>query len=334
MDFNKDNDIVGESEAQYTVQDIIDVNTQEEECDFSFAPQEQATPKRKDFPLQTPVIVAIIAFLLTALIIFSSLLVYDAFDKTSDEQVQTSVSGYGDNIDSDDEYVKIYGDLVGTWTGAGTPGEVYITFEADGTVFYSIGTARQYGTYSTEIVTATSDEAGVETYNVFTSELYLFANYGGSAVVEFSEDSNNVSLTFVYGVIELVRAELPEIKLNPQEIIHASADELGVTSLELDDAIVGTWQTELMGYEDKFEKYTFNADGTGYYFSDYMQDTYYGYGYGLEFDFQYTVKDGKILMSQVMYDGETNDIVFEYNMDKGNLLMDFGTGMLAYKKIG
>ena len=261
--------------------------------------------------IQKPVLIAMIAFLLAIVVGFGSIFAYDFFKKEEAEE-----------------------GIVGVWTLASAPdcGE-YLIFESDGDVYLTVGSARYCGTYTMETVEAENEEGETEEYQVLTSEFRVFVGYGGQAVITFSEDNNKMTMEFSYGNLELVRAELPELKIDPEVISYASADELGVTELKTDEDILGSWKLEVMGYEGKYETYTFNADGTGSYVSDYIFMEYYGYGFGFEFEFKYTVNDGKLLMSQIMYNGSTTDLVFDYSVSGGKLLLDYGTGALAYEAV-
>ena len=269
----------------------------------------ETLPQKKTCAIQKNIIIAMVAFLLTALIVFGSVLVYDL------------VKG------------KEETGIVGVWTFADNPdcGE-YFMFEEDGTMYYDIGSVRYYGNYTTETVESEgTDTEEAESYEMFSTDFYMLAcYYGTEAKMTFSEDYKNLIMEFNYGTtIELARTELPEFIIDPNDITHASADELGITNLVVDDNVVGSWRIGVTGYEDKYETYTFNADGTGEYHGDYVYMDYYGAGYGVEGEFKYTVCDGKILMTQGYYDESAYDLILEYSVDNNKLVLAYGDGNIA-----
>jgi len=290
----------------------------------------------KKLPIQKPILIAMIAFVLAAVICFGTILIYGIF---VDDEGVASVSekeGLHKNLQSFNQYdvgENKENSIVGIWTIEEAPdcGE-YLVFENDGDVYYTVGSARQFGKYTVETVT---NESG-ETYEELRSSFRLIYAYGGTAEIEMRNDNKNVSLHFEQIDLNLVRVDMPELELNPNKIVHASADELGMTTLEIDKKILGEWKAPLMYVEDKSESYVFYEDGTGYYYSEYIEN-YNGAGMGLEFKFQYTAKDGKLLLSRKFYNEAANissrDIYFEYKLEKGKLIMISSGGTTAYEPV-
>ncbi len=283
-------------------------------------PEEEETftdelPKKSKCLVQKPIIIAAVAFLLAAAIVLGTMFMYKVFTKPA---------------------------FLGSWSQAGDySGSMFLNFEEDGTVSLDMGGIERYGNYTTE---------KVQGYDVIHTEFYELALISKELVATYSEDKNTMNLYFLYegadlsaidlktmpldtvamGNIQFHRGEKPALDLNPADITHASADEFGVTKLETDEEILGSWQVEIMGAEGKFETYTFNADGTGTHTADYVYYETYGCGLGEILKFKYTVSDGKIFMTNNFYDGSSADQILEYTMDKGNLIIN-GTGYKAVK---
>lgn len=215
--------------------------------------------------------------------------------------------------------------LVGSWTFAEDPecGE-YLIFEKDGSVRYTIGSFGYYGTYELKKVSA-----GRNSYIALDSQFSIFNQEGTDVTLEFGKDGNTLKLGFVNETLELVRKEMPEFKLDPKKISHASADELEVTELVVDDAVVGVWTLEIVGYAGSYETYDFKADGTCSYKTDYIA----AMGYGMEIEFKYTTKDGKMLMTQEMFNGSTSDLVFDYKVENGKLVVETNGNKLTYSPV-
>ncbi len=291
---------------------LIDGEEMQAEDTESFADD---TPVQSKCPVQKPIIIAAVAFLLTAVIVLGTIFVYKAFTKPA---------------------------FIGSWSQSGEHnGSMYLTFEEDGIVSLDMGGFERYGTYTAE---------RVEGYDVINTEFYELALISKKIVATYSEDKNTMNLYFLYegadlstldlktmplesvamGSIEFVKNSAPQFKVDPAEITHASADELGITSLEVDEDILGSWQLEIMGAQGKYETYTFNADGTGSRVTDYVYYETYGCGLGEDGTFKYTVFDGKILLTYDYYDGTTQDIEIDYSLNKGDLVLN-GTGYEAVK---
>ncbi|MBQ4568863.1 MAG: hypothetical protein IJA62_02195 [Ruminococcus sp.] len=295
--------------SRYGISDSEEFQPEEEEM---FADE---LPKSGKCPVQKPIIIAAVAFLLTAAIVLGTMFVYKAFTKPA---------------------------LIGSWSQAGDySGSMFLSFEEDGTVSLDMGGIERYGSYTTE---------KVQGYDVIHTEFYELALISKELVASYSEDKKVMNLYFLYegtdlsaldlkttpldtvamGNIQFNKGEKPALDLNPADITHASADEFGVTELKTDDAILGSWQIEIMGAEGKFETYTFNADGTGTHTADYVYYETYGCGLGEILKFKYTVSDGKIFMTNNFYDGSSADQILEYTTDKGNLIIN-GAGYEAVK---
>lgn len=273
------------------------------------------TVQQSKCPVQKPIIIAAVAFLLTAVIILGTMFVYKVFTKPA---------------------------FIGSWSQAGEyQGSMYLTFEEDGRVSLDMGGFERYGTYTAE---------KAEGYDLINTDFYELALIGKKLVATYSEDKKTMKLYFLYegadlstidlktipldsiamGSIDFVKSSAPKFKVDPSEITHASADELGITSLKIDEAILGSWQLEIMGAQGKYETYTFNADGTGSRATDYIYYETYGCGLGEDGNFKYTVSDGKILITYDFYDGTTQDLELDYSLNKGDLVLN-GSGYEAVK---
>lgn len=313
MDINKD-DILNEEvvSEETTVEEVIE-ETQETEStldvtqedideemfrygltsqeDFSEEEQVESTaPVKKKGHVQKPVIIATIAFLITAIIVSGVFLVYDAFFKPG---------------------------INGAYVLADAPDSgTYFVFDKDGNVSMDGGGIKYFGTYTME---------KVDGVDVITSDFYFIASYGGQASVTYTDNKNTMTLTFPAGTLNFVKTKLPEHKVDPSDITHASADELGITELNIDKGVVGTWNEEMYG------TYTFNADGTGTYLSEYSFSEYMGYGLGMEYKFKYTVYEDEILITLDYYGGQKEDGTFTYYLDQGNLVLN-GVGYTKVTK--
>ncbi len=240
--------------------------------------------------VQKPIIIATVAFLITAILVSSVVLVYNAFFKPG-------ING---------AYVLAEAPDSGT----------YFVFDKDGNVSMNGGGIRYFGTYEME---------KIDGVDVIKSDFYFIASYGGQATVTYSDNKQVMTMTFAAGALEFIKTKLPEHEIEPENITHASADELGITELNVVDGIVGTWKEEMYG------TYTFNADGTGSYLSDYTFSEYMGYGLGMEYKFKYTVYEDEILITLDYYGGQKEDGLFHYYLDKGNLVLD-GVGYAKVEK--
>lgn len=244
--------------------------------------EQTSEPEKKKFPLQRTVVISAIALLFVAVAVFASIFVYNIFFKPG---------------------------IDGVWTPTDdSEGSVYFIFDKEGNIEMDGGSIKYYGTYTVD-----KNDAGND---VIKSEFYAIAIYGGEGEIEYSSDRNTLTLKFESMDLELKKAELPKNEHDPKVITHASADELGITSLNIDKSIVGTWTEETYG------TYTFNEDGTGSYCQDYQYIEYYGFGFGTEYKFNYTVSDGNILLSLYYYSGDSEDAMFSYGTDKDNLIID------------
>ncbi len=263
------------------------VNFSEEEV--AKETEELLKPAKKAI-VQKPIIIATIAFLVTAILVSSVVLVYNAFFKPC---------------------------INGTFVLAEAPDSgTYFVFDKDGNVSMDGGGIRYFGTYETE---------RVDGVDIITSDFYFIASYGGQAQVTYSDNKRIMTLTFPAGSLEFIKTKLPEHEVEPENITHASADELDISELNIVDGVVGTWTEEMYG------TYTFNADGTGSYLSNYTFSEYMGYGLGMEYTFKYTVHEDEILITLDYYGGQKEDGTFHYYLDKGNLVLD-GVGYTKVEK--
>lgn len=250
--------------------------------------EEQAPVKKA--VVQKTIIIATVAILITAIILSSVVLVYDAFFKPG-------ING---------AYVLSEAPDSGT----------YFVFDKDGNVSMDGGGIRYFGTYEMQ---------NVDGVDVITSDFYFIASYGGQAAVTYSDNKDVMYFAFPAGTLEFVKTKLPEHKIEPQNITHASADELGIKEPNIVDGILGTWTEEMYG------TYTFNADGTGTYLSEYTFSEYMGYGLGMVYNFKYTVYEDEILITLDYYGGQKEDGSFTFYLDKGNLVLN-GVGYTKVDK--
>ena len=251
---------------------------------------EYTAPAQKKGLVQKPIIIATVALLITSILVSGIVLIYTAFFKPG-------ING---------AYVLAEAPDSGT----------YFVFDRDGNVSMDGGGIRYFGTYTME---------KVDGVDVITSDFYFIASYGGQATVTYADNKNTLILGFPMGELQFIKTKLPEHKVEPQNITHASADELGITELNVVDGIVGTWTEEMYG------TYTFNADGTGTYLSEYTFSEYMGYGLGMEYQFKYTVHEDEILITLDYYGGQKEDGVYTYFLDKGNLVLN-GVGYTKVDK--
>lgn len=273
------------------------------------------TPKKK-CKVVTPVIIAAVAFALVAAVVFGGVWVYKAFFGT---------------------------DLKGVWMEQGYEDSgIYFEFDGNGNVYLKGGGISYFGTYETatydvdkdidlpEIITNISAlEPLSGKVNVLKTDFYMFGMYGGQYIYTMGNENGekSVSLKFIdtTGAVSewnFTKAKLPEFTMDPTVITNASADEAGITTLQTDKNIIGTWS------EADYGTYTFYEDGTAEYKTKYQIDQtysmFYGItmGYGVDLNFKYTVGDGKIYMSVDYYTGESNDGVMTYYLDGNNLVID------------
>lgn len=305
MDINKDDiltdEVATEAETDETAStlDVTQEDIEEEMSRYGVIAEEEesisdetedAAPVKKKGLVQMPIIIATIAFLLTAIIVSGVILVYNGFFKPG-------ING---------AYVLAEAPDSGT----------YFVFDKDGNVSMDGGGIKYYGTYTME---------KIDGVDVITSDFYFIASYGGQATVTYTDNKQTMSMAFPAGTLQFVKTNLPDHEIDPENITHASADELGITEANIVDGIVGTWNEEMYG------TYTFNADGTGSYRSEYNFSEYMGYGLGMEYKFKYTVYEDKILITLDYYGGQKEDGTFTYYLDKGNLVLD-GVGYAKVEK--
>lgn len=271
--------------------------------ELSEMPEENKAAQKKTFLIQKPVFIAIIAFMLTAVIAFGSFIVYDIIEKNKEELTVAGVWAPAQSADSG--YYYVFGD--------------------DGTFSVNLGGNVLTGTYTTEDIEAQGTESAgeTETYSVITLNPCVFSDYESQAILTLSEDKDTLTLTFIYsGSVNLVRTELPEHKIDASEITHASADEVGLDSLSIDDEIVGSWSTEV--YTGVKETYTFYENGIGKATDEFIDG-----GYSITTNFKYTTKDGKIYLTIELFNGNTSDVEMNYYMDNGKLVLN----NLAYEAV-
>ncbi|MBQ8000161.1 MAG: hypothetical protein IJ298_02955 [Ruminococcus sp.] len=265
--------------------------TSRDECEHTEEQTEEYTaPEKKKGFVQMPILITAVAILITTIIISGVVLVYNGFFKPG-------ISGAYVLADAAD---------------SGT----YFVFDKDGNVAMDGGGIRYFGTY-------TMDK--VDGVDVISSDFYFIASYGGQATVTYTDNKNTMTFTFAAGSLNFIKTKLPDHEVDPQNITHASADELGITEPNIVDGVIGTWTEEMYG------TYTFNADGTGSYLSEYSYSEYMGYGLGMEYKFKYTVYEDEILITLDYYGGQKEDGTFTYYLDKGNLVLN-GVGYTKVDK--
>lgn len=301
-------DATDTSDAKEVGFEIDEALTAEEESEefeeFEETPEDYANDNvvgEKTFPIQKSVFIALIAFVLTAVIAFGSFLVYDIIEKNKEEA-----------------------GVVGVWAPAeAADSGYYYIFEDDGSFNVNIGGQILSGTYITEDYSSENASGELEEYQVITITPCVFSDYETQAKIILGEDQNTLTLEFSYtGNINLVRTELPEYKLDGSKITHASADEVGLDSLNIDNEIIGSWS--MSDYTGVEEIYTLYADGTGEATDEFVDG-----GYSITTYFKYTTKDGKIYLSIELFNGSTSDGELEYYMDNGKLILN----NLAYEAV-
>lgn len=250
--------------------------------------------------IQKPIRVAIIAFVLTALVVFGTVFAYNLIKGDASHPI------------------------VGAWVFADSPdsGE-YVIFDEDGTVYYSLGSYKYYGTYSVQTIEVEKTETqDAYTYEALKSDFAIFVQPTGDVKVTFNEDDDRMTLEFTMNTVELIKVDMPELNLEPDKVTHASADEVGITGFVTDKNVIGTWKTEMIQYPGLYEYYTFNNDGTCVYKTDFIEYA----GCGTIIEFKYTIKNGRVFLTQKLYDGTTDDIEFGYRLDRGKFVIDAGSG--------
>lgn len=279
-------------------------------------PEAAEEAPKKNRKVVTPIIIAAAAFVLVAAVVFGGVWIYNAFFGTS---------------------------LKGVWMEEGyEESGIYFEFDDNGNVYLKGGGITYFGTYETatydvnsgtdlpEIITNVSAiEPLSGKVNVLKSDFYMFGMYGGQYIYTLGSENGTktVNLKFVdtSGAIAewtFSKTELPEFTMDPTVITNASADEAGITTLQTDKNILGSWS------EADYGTYTFYDDGTANYKTKYQIDQtysmFYGItmGYGVDLNFKYTVGDGNIYMSVDYYTGESNDGVMTYYLDGTNLVID------------
>ena len=268
--------------------------------EYSEEYDETAETPKSNFVIQKPIMVAITVFVLTALVIFSTIFTYNLI---KGEQKHP---------------------IIGAWVFADDPdsGE-YVIFEENGEVYYSLGSFKYYGTYSVKTVEIEKTETqAAYTYEALESDFAIFAQSSGDVKIVFDEDYEKMTLEFTMNSLEFIKVEMPELNLEPDKVTHASADEVGLTGFTADKDVIGTWKTEMLQSPGLYEYYTFNEDGTCVYKTDFID--YAGYGNIIEF--KYTIKNGRVFLTQKLYDGTTDDADFSYRMDRGKFIIDAGNG--------
>ena len=256
--------------------------------------------------VQKPIMIAAVSFLITVVLVLGAYFLYGLLAPKGIE---------------------------GTWVQADSENPtLFLTFD-DGTVTMNVGGYQRYGYYEV------NEAKGVD---VLSTEFYELAVIGSNIAVTYSENGKEMTLHFLYedvdlnttdtetvgfeslemGSISFVREKAPKLSIDADDITHASADEFGITAVNIDDKIIGTWHLGIDGAEGKYNTYTFNADGTGTHDVDYVYYELYGCGLGENSQFKYTVYEDKILLTTTYFDGTTSDQILEYFVDNGNLVLD------------
>ena len=223
--------------------------------------------------------------------------------------------------------------FVGAWTFAEAPdsGE-YVIFTDNNRVYYSVGCYKYYGSYAVEKVDlgeSSVDEDGDRYYYSLRSDFALLSQEGEDAKAVFNESYDRMTVKMTETTMELIKVDMPTVNLEPEKITHASADELDITELYIDEKLIGTWTYEISSFEGYNEYYLFNTDGTCVYRTDYIEDI----GYGLEIEFKYTAAKGRVLFTQISYDGTKDDIDFQYKFEDGKLVLFSSDFEFAYERV-
>lgn len=308
--------MINDNEKDFLINEASGCTGSCDSCNGGCGYEPETAPKKKCLVV-TPIIIAFVAFVLVVAIVFGGITIYKSAFKADNG-------------------------IVGAWIEEGTEDAgIYFVFDEDGNVEMNGGGISYYGTYAVdacdlsgkdvpENVEKIADEAGLKgTVNVLSSEFYIFGMCGSKLVYEIDKEEDNKVINFKYldtagavSDVKFVKTELPEFKINPEDITNASADEAGVTALNTDSNIIGTWS------EKDYGTYTFNADGTGNYRTNYqvnqMYQLYYGVtlGYGVDIDFKYTVDNGKLYMTIDYFTGQHQDDVLTYMLDGNHLVLN------------
>jgi len=285
-----------------------------------------ANTKKKPL-IVTPVIIAAVALLLVAAITLGGITLYKSFFKSGPEGVweMEGVEGKG---------------LYFEFTDSDKDGKGDILLRGGGIVYS--------GTYETDTCNVdkdsdvpefVSDFSAVETLSgdvdILKTDFYMLGSAGGKFI--YSVDTQDgkdvlvlkcVDFSGAVAEIKFVESKLPEFSIDPNVITNASADEAGITTLVIDNNIVGEWE------DVDYGTYTFNSDGTGKYKTKYQLDpmmAMYGLnsGYAFEMNFRYTTGDGKIYFTVEYFIGEPVDGVMTYYLDGDNIVID----NMGYKKV-
>lgn len=307
LEDNKSEEVKAEAEYNSDIDTFTEGAVQKipEEFNSAYQGTPCADTEKKTAVIQKPVIITAICFLVTALIVIGTVLIYTALTKPKlvlkDGKDGTVYAWQLLEYNGDDYSEK----------------HIYAQFFEDDTVnFYENG-IKFFGKYTTE----ENDEGE----KVLKSDFYIFGMSGGEGVISEDSDKDNMTITFGEITIKFEKTELPQISLDPDDITHASADEAGLTEVSVDEKILGTWKEIMdeyyiqMGYSPM--KYTFNSDGTGVMGYDYTYNESYGYGYGMDFGFKYTVKDNNIFLTVKYFDGNIKDMEMQYGLNGGNLVI-------------
>lgn len=283
-----------------------------------------ANTKKKPL-IVTPVIIAAVALLLVAAITLGGITLYKSFFKSGTEGVWEMVGTEGNGI-----YFEF-----------GKPdnnGKGDINLKGGGVLYYGTYEYSTCNVNDKNVPDFVKDISAVEPLSgevgIFKSDFYMLGTAGGQFIYERGSEDGKDTITLkclgYTGVSEIkfVESELPELKIEPQTITNASADEAGIKTLVVDNKIVGRWE------DPDYGTYTFNSDGTGSYRTKYQLDpmyTMYGVnsGYGFEMDFKYTTGDGKIYFTVEYYVGDPLDGIMTYYLDGDNLVVD----NMGYKKV-
>lgn len=277
-----------ESTIEVTQQDIdsellrYGVYTDEEE---TVSQEIEPEPEKKKFPVQKTIIIAAIAFVLVSVFVLAIVPIYNTFFKPG---------------------------LSGVWVleGAEDIG-VYYVFDKDGNITIDQGGIKQVFTYTYE--EREDDDALYVLTPLFSSSDFVAVTYG--------DNKDTMIITLGEQSINFFRSELPEYELDSSDITHASADELGVDSLKVDNALLGTWQSEVDEWSAMFgypqSTLEFSEDGYFTWTDDYTSTQ----GFLHVRDCKYSVTDdNKVLVSTESYAAGAIDEVFEYSMDGDSLI--------------
>lgn len=312
LEDNKSEEVKAEAEYNSDIDTCTEGAVQKipEEFNSAYQGTPCADTEKKTVVIQKPVIITAICFLVTALIVIGTVLIYTALTKPK-------------LVLKDGKDGTVYAWQLIEYAGEDFSAKhMYARFLDDTNIEFYVNGDRYYGKYSLE-----ETEEGEQ---IFKTDFYAFYSFGIMATDEsvLTQDKEEDTMTITCGdiLMKFKKNELPQISLDPENITHASADEVSLTELCIDENLLGSWEEMVdenyiqMGYIPT--KITFGSDGICKMGYDYFYSETYGYGFGMEISYKYTVKDNIIYLTTEKYNGETVDNTITYGMNRGNLILN------------